>query len=384
MILGIDASNLRGGGGLTHLVELLRAADPVRQGFSRVIVWGSRTIWNRIEDRPWLVKSDQPLLQRGLLYRAFWQCFRLSGVARRAKCQVVFVPGGFFAGDFQPTVAMSQNLLPFERLESARFGWSRMGLKLRLLRMMQARTFRRADGVVFLTRYASDVVMNVIKRSAGRRAIVPHGVQQRFVCPPRRQLALSSYSRHRPLRLLYVSTVDMYKHQWHVAEAVAQLYGGGLPVRLDLVGPAYPAALRRLKRTLGRVDPQSECVRYAGAVPYSEMHSRYAQADVCLFASTCENMPIILLEAMASGLPIVCSNRGPMPSLLDDGGLYCNPESPTDIADALRRVAESPELRTRMARAAFERAQRFSWAQCAEDTFGFLAGVATGRHLTHV
>ena len=62
MILGIDASNIRAGGGLTHLVELLGAADPLAHDFSRVVVWSGRSTLSRIEDRDGLGKVSGPVL----------------------------------------------------------------------------------------------------------------------------------------------------------------------------------------------------------------------------------------------------------------------------------------------------------------------------------
>jgi glycosyltransferase involved in cell wall biosynthesis len=363
MILGIDASNLRrGSGGVTHLTELLRTVEPRTHGFSRVVVWSGRPTLNRLEDRPWLVKSHHPALDKTMLHRTLWQLFRLSRIARRANCDVLFVPGGSFAGHFHPIVAMSQNLLPFEWHELRRFGWSWMTLKLVLLRASQSRTFRHADGLVFLSRYARDVVTRAAGPFRARTRTIPHGVDDRFLCPPRVQVSIDQCSQERPFRILYVSTINVYKHQWHVAEAVSQLRANGLPVVVDLVGPAYPPALKRLRRALARIGPWAECVRYAGAVPHSDLHSWYLRADLCVFASSCENMPNILLEGMASGLPIACSNRGPMPEVLGDGGVYFTPTDTHDIARALRELIESPQMRLSKARASFSRAQSFSWS----------------------
>lgn len=376
MRLGIDASNLRGGGGVTHLIELLRAADPLAHGFSQVIVWSGQATLSRIKDRPWLVKSHQQLLDKSLLHRAFWQIFRLSMLARETKCNVLFVPGGSFAGDFQPTVTMCRNLLPFEWRELRRYGWSGITLKLMLLRWTQSRSFRNANGLIFLTKYAQNVVMQVIRPNSGETTIVSHGINDRFFRSPHDQLSIDQYSVDRPFRILYVSIVDMYKHQWLVAEAVAWLRQAGFPIRLDLVGPAFPHALKRLRRTLDRIDPTGEFVQYSGAVPYPELHVRYTDADLCVFASSCENMPNILLEAMAAGLPIACSNRGPMPELLGDAGVYFDPENPQDIARALRELIGSPELRKEKARASFERSKTYSWERCTRETFGFLTEIA--------
>jgi glycosyltransferase involved in cell wall biosynthesis len=173
-----------------------------------------------------------------------------------------------------------------------------------------------------------------------------------------------------------VSTVDLYKHQWHVVEACAHLRARGMPMTLDLVGSAYPPAFARLDAAVERLDPGRRFVRYAGAVDHDALPARYHAADAFVFASSCENMPNVLLEAMAAGLPIACAERGPMPSVLGDAGVYFDPESPGTIAAALERLAADPALRSDLARRAHERALAYSWARTAADTFAFLADIA--------
>jgi glycosyltransferase involved in cell wall biosynthesis len=274
-------------------------------------------------------------------------------------------------------VTMSRNLLPFEWREMVRYGLSWRTVKLSLLRLAQSASFRRANGVIFLTHYAQKAVMRVTGLLRGRVVIVPHGIDDRFVGTPRSQRALGDYSAANPFRLLYVSIVDAYKHQWNVAEAVSRLRADGFPVALDLVGPAYGPALKRLQRVLQRVDPSHAVIRYLGAVPYQALHRLYDAANVCVFASSCENMPNILLEGMASGLPIACSDRGPMPEVLGDAGIYFNPEDAGSIAKAIRQLIVSPDLRAAKAQAAFERMSGYSWRRCADETFRFLAHVAS-------
>lgn|SRR3990167_8202765 len=382
MRIGIDASNLRAGGGVTHLVELLRAADPPAHGFEQAIVWGGAATLSKIEDRDWLCKVHDPLLDRGLPYRVFWQRFRLKKLTRQAGCDVLFVPGGSDASGFKPMVTMSRNLLPFEWRETRRYGWSLITLKLLLLRLTQSRTFRKADGVIYLTQYARNAVLKVIGEQRGRTVIIPHGINPRFFLPPRPQRQAQEFSDVRPCRVLYVSIVDKYKHQWEVAEAIAKLRSEGIPVGLDLAGPPGPG-MGRLRDTLRRVDPDGKLITYRGAVPYEEIHGLYTSADIGVFASSCENMPNILLEGMAAGLPMACSRMGPMPEMLGDAGVYFDPEKPDEIDAAIRRLMESPGLRAEKVQAALLRARAFSWEKCARETFGFLAQVACGdkRHL---
>ena len=236
-ILGIDASNIRYGGGVTHISELLRVADPRAHGFNQVIVWGGTQIQAMIEPRDWLCKVQDPMLDRSLPYRVFWQRYRLARLAKAAACDLLLVPGGSNTSGFRPLVAMNQNLLPFEWREIRRYGLSRAALRLLLLRLIQTRTFNKADGVIYVSRYARSTVARVSKRQRGQTAVIPHGVNPRFYCPPRPQRHLRQLSAARPLRALYVSVVDVYKQQWRVAEAVAKLRSEGFPIALELVGP---------------------------------------------------------------------------------------------------------------------------------------------------
>ncbi len=229
---------------------------------------------------------------------------------------------------------------------------------------------------MFLSGYARAVVARTIGLD-GRQPIIPHGVSERFRLAPRRQQPLGAYSFSRPFKLLYVSNVDVYKHQWHVVDAVGRLRQQGLPVALDLIGPAYPPALLRLRKAMRQADPDGAFIRYNGHVHSSELASHYHGADGLVFASSCENMPNILLEGMAAGLPIVCSARGPMPEILGDTGTYFDdPERPAEMARTLDEWLHDPDRRERHAWSAYERAREYSWERCAHDTFSYLTEVA--------
>jgi glycosyltransferase involved in cell wall biosynthesis len=380
MLLAIDASNIRAGGGVTHLVELLRVAEPARHGIDRIFVWACAATLAQIEDRPWLEKRSDPELEANLLRRIIWQRWKLDKLVRAMGVDLLLAPGGSIITRFHPVVTMSRNMLPFEWREMRRFGFSAMTVKLILLRWLQGFSFRQADGTIFLTRYAYDAVTRVTGPLKGESSIVPHGVDARFRLKPRRQRLLSEFSPSEPLRVVYVSTVDAFKHQWSVVEAIGRLHAEGLPIRLDLYGSARASVLPRLIRTLDRVDPRRQFVNYWGEVDYKEIHTCYAAADLCVFASSCENMPNILIESMAAGLPIACSDRGPMPEMLGDAGIYFDPENPASIADAVRKFAVEPELRTEKAAASSAAALQFSWSRCARETFDFLTTIsAAGR-----
>lgn len=375
LILGIDASNIRAGGGVTHLSQLLAAAKPLEAGFKQVVVWSGAATLAKLPQRSWLRKLHLPMLDKGLPWRVVWQQLLLPAALEENHCAALFSPGGTSPARLSvPSIVMSQNMLPFEPNESARYGLlSGMRWRLKLLCKTQSRSMRRADGLIFLTRYARDGMLRIIGRDAHMTKIIPHGIEERFFSQPKTSSSTQDFSPTRPFRLLYVSIVDMYKHQWQVARAVGELQRKGLPVVIDFIGPAYPPALQRLQATTKEIDPQGAFLHYSGPMAFPELHKAYQAADAFVFASSCENLPNILLEAMAAGLPIASSNRGPMPEVLGDAGLYFDPESVSEISAALQSLYEQLELRATLAQRAYAKAREYSWQQCAQSTFEFIA-----------
>lgn len=378
MKVGIDASNLRQGGGRTHLVELLEHGEPYLGPVEQVIVWGSADTLSKLPRRAWIDPRHERMLDGSLLRRIVWQETHL--VRRAREVDLLFAPGGVTTPLVRPRVVMSRNLLPFDRVERARYGWSPMRLRLEALRLGQARNFASADGVIFLNEFARTHVTASLPHPPRKVAVIPHGVADRFRHAPRPARPRADITPAAPLRLLYVSSLAPYKHQCTVIEAVRLLHEQ-LPLELTLIGGSdgsdYGDAV---KRAIAEAQSAGVRISYPGQVGFGELDRAYASAELFVFASSCENMPNILLEAMSSGLPIACARRGPMPEMLGDAGVYFDPERAVEIAAAISRLADDAVLRFRSAERSVERSQGFSWRRCARETFDFLAEVANGRN----
>lgn len=376
--LGIDATNIRQGGGITHLSQLLQAGDPIAAGIGRVTVLANQATLAALPVRPWLSKVSSPWMDASLPRRMLGQQFQLPHVIKAAGCDVLFSPGGTLpAWSPVPAVTMSQNMLPFEPVEAARFGsWSLMRLKMRLLRHSQGRSFRHADGLIFLTGYAQAAVTHALGGVSCPTALIPHGIEKRFLQQPRLQRPLAHCTADNPFRVLYVSILMPYKHQVEVARAACLLHADGLPIEMRFIGAPWGGYGHKFKALLDELDPEHNFLLWTGAEPFEALHGFYQRADAFVFASSCENLPNILIEAMAAGLPIASSDRGPMPEVLGDAGVYFDPEVSASIADALRRLAADDSLRSQLAELARQKAKNYSWEECARDTFKFIAQAA--------
>ena len=83
-------------------------------------------------------------------------------------------------------------------------------------------------------------------------------------------------------------------------------------------------------------------------------------------------MPNTLIEGMSSGLPIACSNRGPMPEILKDGGVYFDPENVEEIEKAILKIIVDPFERMSISKKALELSNFYNWKRCSRETFEYL------------
>jgi glycosyltransferase involved in cell wall biosynthesis len=377
LVIGIDAANIRGGGTITHLYELLSAFGKDHAFPVRVYIWGSKKTLRELPDHPWILKIHPWALNGRFIFRTLWQYFCLSNNAIEKKCDILFVPGGSYAGSFKPVVTMSQNLLPFEWDEIRRYGFSISTIRLLMLRYIQSWTFKRSQAIIFLTPHAKKVVTNITGPLSAKTTIIPHGLSNRFFMHPKTQMKIESYNDIKPYNILYISRIEPYKHQPKVIEAISYLRQAyGWPLQLTLVGPAHEKSRRIFLEVASRHDPGNSWIKYCGDVPYKDLYLIFKDADMGVFASTCENMPIILLELMSAGLPIACSDRSPMPEMLGVAGAYFNSEDSAAIAKSLHKLISLPKLRSENAILAYQRALNFGWDSCARDTFQFIRDVA--------
>lgn len=374
--IAIDASNIRLGGGVTHLVGIINSLGDIDAKDLIVCVWCSRETASQLHPRSWLEIRTPPILSKGLLWRTFWQQIRLPKDLEKVKADILFAPGGIGPLFSKvPLVTLSQNMLPFQEKEMARYGKiSWMYWRLQLVGLAQRISMAKAVGRIYLTDFARTTIEKIIKTRQGQVKVIPHGLGGEFLCSPRPQRAIGELTWSEPLRILYVSIVDVYKHQWKVAEAVKELIELGVPLAVDFVGPGYPAAVRRLELFFRRSCSVKvkNFVKYVGPVPFEYLPRLYSQYDLFVFASSCENFPNILLEAMSSGLPVACSDIESIREVMADCAVYFDPTDSRSIRSAVLKMIKDKALREELANAGFERSLQFRWERTALQTFSFI------------
>lgn len=391
LIVGIDASRNRSGGARAHLQGILAHLNPKDFGITTVHLWSHPQLLASLPDYPWLIKHAPAHLQRGLLSQLWWQYRTLKHELRRHGCQILFTSDASSLCTFSPAVVLSQDLLSYEPQVRERYPWGWARLRLWAIGHVQNRAFRQAQGVIFLTQYAAQLILRSCG-ALGHWTVIPHGVAPDFMAAGQarsvstRELARSSgaLERDQPapaMHCLYISNAAIYKYQWVVIEAVARLRERGHPLTLTLVGGGSGPAQARIEAYRAKFDPQGIWVTQHPFVPPADLITHFTQADLFVFASGCEAFGITLLEAMAVGLPIAASERSSISETLGDGGVYFDPEQASSIASAIEALIVDSALRDSVATRARALASAYSWSRCANETWSFI--VDTYRQTPH-
>ena len=368
-ILGIDASRNHSGGAKAHLIGLLQEAEPLKYGIQAIHVWSYPALLHALPNISWLVKHCVFKRECSIINQMLWQRFQLPKELKKIGCSILLNTDAGSVSRFKPSVTMSRDMLSYEPGEMERFGYSKARLRLIALRYIQNKSLSSADGAIFLTKYAAEM----IQKSCGilsNIAYVPHGIGPVF--KNTKKLHAWPMPGERPIRCLYVSNAAMYKHPWAVVRAVEKLRYQGHQITLTLVGGGTGNGLKLLREQVAISDPHGHFVKLHDFVSQKEISNYLTDADLFVFASSCENMPNTLLEAMAVGLPIACSNRGPMPEVLVDGGVYFDPENDDSIADAIERLILDVKLREYSGETSKKLSEQYSWARCANETMEFI------------
>jgi glycosyltransferase involved in cell wall biosynthesis len=178
--------------------------------------------------------------------------------------------------------------------------------------------------------------------------------------------------------VLYAATLHPRKNLEALRSAFVRIAAAGFPHVLAIAGQPAPDRpdSSELERAASAPIPGApgRAVRL-GAPPDEELAALMAGADAFCLPSLYEGFGLTALEAMACGAPVIVSDRGALPEVVDGGGIVVDP-SPEAIASGLQRVLGDDRLASALRRRAVERARPFTWARAASGWLAVLRAAA--------
>lgn len=250
-----------------------------------------------------------------------------------------------------PWVQTLHDLIPLTRphplLAADRRRWLRMGPRL-----------RRAAAVATVSRFTADEAIRSLGLDPNRIHVIHNGVDH-TVFRPREPGDLDAESPY----LLHVAAWGPHKGFPEALAVVSAIAQAGLPHRLILAGP-QDEWMRGQIQALVSASPACERVEIAGYV--DDLPALYRGATAVLVTSRCEGFGFPALEAMACGTPVVAFDNSSLPEVIGDGGLIVPDGDVAAMAGAVRRLADSEQLRSELGERGVAQASRFRW----EDAIG--------------
>ncbi len=374
--LAIDAFNIKSGGGLSHLIEIIKSYKKSPKYFDKIIIFSSSETLLKLPNFK-KVKKVPTKKTNNLIFILYWQMIILPKILKKENCYALLVPGGSSLTFFKKKFVMFRNMLPFDTKQLIRYKLSLPLIKFILLRLTLTLSFYFSAGIIFLTKEAKKVITSKIDIQKKSTVIISHGISKKFFTKPRVQKRIVHYSKKNKIKLLYVSNFDIYKNHTNLISAVRMLAKDNIAVQLNLVGRINtPYNFDTSKKIINLIESINyrypQLIKISENIEYHKIHKEYLKSDIFVYASSCENMPNIVLESMASGLPIACSNYTPLKDILGKGALYFNPNDSLSIYKSLKKLINNHQLRSHLAKESFKKSQKYSWEESCSKLLKFI------------
>ncbi len=295
--------------------------------------------------------------------RIAWEHLVLPGRARSLGCELLHCPGYIAPCNSPcPTVVTIHDLTVFLRPELCRIS-NRL-----YYRMLLGRSARNAAQMIVPSKIVKDQLIELFSVDAARINVIPFAASPIFKKVEDQNLldhVRNKYGLPEKF-ILFASNHEPKKNIPGILRTFAEFRNKVEGYKLVLAGrkawgtEEADALIRRLGLGEELIAP--------GYVPVADLSALYSLADIFFFPSLDEGFGIPVLEAMACGVPVVCSDRGALPETTA-GAAVCVP--PTDVdgmARALANFAEDKALRKTFIQKGFERAASLTWEKTADTT----------------
>jgi glycosyltransferase involved in cell wall biosynthesis len=237
---------------------------------------------------------------------------------------------------------------------------------------------RRAAAIITPSQATAEEVIRRFPHTAGRVEAIGEAAGGRFTSARNHQ-AEATWQRYfdiQPPYFLYLGQWKAYKNVPLLLRAFAQVVDQQSAVQLVIAG--HDARHPEVKQAAAALPNGS--VVFPGHLPEDAVADIYRGAAALVLPSRAEGFGLPVLEAMACGIPVVCSDIPPLREVANGVAIFCHPDDPQALAAAMLTALDGPN-EERVQRG-IERASRFSWRKAAEATVGVYERVLAGRRRT--
>lgn len=217
---------------------------------------------------------------------------------------------------------------------------------------------------ITISEFVRQEIIETLHISHEKVTAIPLGVDNIFQKMP--ESKVSHYLKKRELPSRYILTVGTHEPRKNIASLVRALASTREDHVLVSIGwpgwlnTEFDQEIRRLK-----MEDRVICL---GHVPDEELVLLYSGASLMVYPSLYEGFGLPILEAMACGCPVICSNTSSMPEVAGDAAILVSPEDEFALTEAIDNAMENKELSQQLIESGYSRAKKYSWNKTAQDT----------------
>ena len=236
---------------------------------------------------------------------------------------------------------------------------------------------RKAGRVICVSRFTADELVRRYPGVAPIVRVIHNGVDERFRTESGEEgVERVRRSYHLPERyVLFVGTIEPRKNLSRLIGSFARI-AGDVPHGLVIAGGRGWKVREALKGSEGLLEKLNGRIVLPGFVPLEDLPALYEGADLLAYPSLYEGFGLPVVEAMASGTPVLTSSTSSMPEVAAGCALLVDPLSEDSIAEGLLSLCRDPDLRADLRLRGRERAAHFSWTRCAREVLEVYREVA--------
>jgi len=265
------------------------------------------------------------------------------------------------------------NPLSIKRFGDKRVGWGdRLGRKLQLIGM------HRASAITTVSRFQAQQLAADLSLPEEAIRVIPNPISPALLL---QALEASANEPTKPV-VLYSGRIELNKGSLELLRSVHQVARRFPRVEYVIAGARHNSIDdRALEGALGSNGARKH-IRLLGHVPWRQLTDWYRRASVFVMPSYYETFGISVIEAMAFGLPVIATNVGGLPEVVQDGvtGILVPPKDPDALAEGIVRLLRDPELRRRLGNAGRDRVlSEFRLDRIVEQTLSVYESVCHSR-----
>ena len=362
MRIVIDASRNRSGGAIVYLKNFIKNLNLKNTNVKEIIIFSQKEILKQIPNKPFLIKYNHPFLEKNILFQIIWQLILLPIYLKKKNIDILFSADSTTFCKYSKSIVFNQDILSFDKEALNQISFSLEKIRLYVIRILQIRAMNYADEVIFLSNFSKKIISKDLKKKLSFN-IIYHGIEKKIQKLGKKNPNNLSWDhkKKKKIKIVYVSPLFYYKNHLTVAKAYSRLAKKYKNLDIKFIGN-YKNNLN-LYHSIINQNLSINKNNFVGEVNHKDVIKILCKSDIFVFASSSETFGISLVEAMAIGMPIVCSNKSSLPEILKNGGLYFDPKNDLQLSNQIELFIKNKDLRKIKSREAKKISLRYSWEE---------------------